>query len=719
MMFQEHNLNKENKGDRMKKYSGFTILVAMCLAILLSAGAAFATPWKFGVMSDTQWPTSPDNKNPNVAVNVVRHLNQEFINKGVKFVIQVGDLTDTGGTNSINLDVRATFAQDLYNAGIGFYPLRGNHENTAPNAVRFQQIFPQTGAIPANACVNNNHITSPDYLVSSTIYGPQANTNGTICIGSNFASEPTMEGLTYSFDYDNARFVMIDQFTKPTGTSHSNLDATDVAWIGGRFSDPNRPAHAFSFAHKHLISENHADNLFNSTNPTASPASKDLMETFMAYLSNNRVRYHLGGHDHMHNRAIISSPNTGNYKVQNIVTSSNSYKFYIPPSMATFNTQLAFRNLEMPIAQEIFTVGYYIFTVDGPKVTVDHYAMPNGCNGDCDLTYDVIPYEGNTPTAYPFTNPTVFFNTPVSFTRHETFGYSLNGREVLVPQGGSYALTDDTTKAVANGETGYIGTTAAILNGTNDSTGKDYNNRAFTKTVDTGWAAAAAGHASDKLTLWGMTDSLATNFTDLNNSNNHYLYVVPNATRTDTYALSMSYDDAKFKNGAFALSVIDQNGNAQNAISGNDSNSVPTFVNGPYNASYPLGTYGIDAATKTAWAVINHSSDFAVAPLAVNEVSGQISATTSGFVYNRSTRLYTGKMTITNTGAAISTPVAVALNGLTGNVTLTNVLGQYNGAPYTTVTNSGLAAGASLTMPLSFSNPSNAKINFNPVTFQE
>ncbi len=679
----------------MKKYSGFTILVAMCLAVLLSAGAAFATPWKFGVMSDTQWPTSPDNKNPNVAVNVIRHINQEFINKGVKFVIQVGDLTD-GGSNP-QLDIRATFAQDLYNAGIGFYPLRGNHESSQAGALEFQRIFPQTGAVTVNAGVNNQ--TPANAMVATTVYGPQSNTNSVFSIGSNFASEPTMEGLTYSFDYDNARFVMIDQFTKPTGTSHSNLDATDVSWIGNKFSTRPPNTHAFSFAHKHLISENHNDNLFNSTNPTASQASKDMMETFMGYLQNNGVRYHLGGHDHMHNRAIVSSPNTGNYKVQNIITSSNSYKFYIPPAQATFNTQ-AWRALETPIAQEIFTVGYYIFTVDGPKVTVEHYAMPNGCNGDCDETYDVIPYD------------------TVPFTKHETFGYSLNGKEVLVSQGGSYALTDDTAKAVANGEAGYIGTTAAILNGTNSSVGKDYNNRALTKTVDTGWVAAAAGHASDKLTLWGMNDSLATNFTDLTNSNNHYLYVVPDTSRTDTYALSMSYDDAKFKNGVFALSVIDRNGNAQNAIIGNSTNAA-LFVNGPYNASYPLGTYGIDTVTKTAWAVINHSSDFAVAPLAVNEVSGQISATTSGFVYNRSTRLYTGKLTITNNGAAISAPVAVALNGLTSNVTLTNALGQYSGAPYTTVTNSGMAAGESITIPLSFSNPSNAKINFTPVTFQE
>ena len=34
-------------------------------------------------------------------------------------------------------------------------------------------------------------------------------------------------------------------------------------------------------------------------------------------------------------------------------------------------------------------------------------------------------------------------------------------------------------------------------------------------------------------------------------------------------------------------------------------------------------------------------------------------------------------------------------------------------------TNSGLANGASVTVPVSFSNPTNAKISFNPITYQE
>jgi hypothetical protein len=583
--------------------------------LLLIATSAFAQPWKFGVMSDTQWPTSPDGKNPNVAVNVVRHINQEMINKGVKFVIQVGDLTDTGGTNSINLDVRATFAQDLYNAGIGFYPLRGNHESSAANAVRFQQDFPQTQT-------GNNNLT-PN-RVSTTIYGAQNDTLGPFYVGNNFVSETGMEGLTYSFDYDNARFVFADQFAKPSGTAKSNLDQSDVNWIGDRLA--NRPVytHGFSFAHKGLVTENHADNLFNSSNPTASQASKDLMESFMMKLQNAGVRYHMGGHDHMHNRAVIKSPNTGNYKVQNIIAASNSYKFYIPPVQSSFTGQSAFRSLEQPIAQELFTVGYYVFTVDGPRVTAEHYAMPNGCGGDCDQTYDVIPYAGNTPTSYnsPYAGLVSYAN-PVPFTRHDVFGYSLNGIELLVPQGGSYVLADDTTKAVQNGETGYLGTSARILSGSNGNSAKDYNLRPLTKSITTGWAPRSAGLASDIFTLWGMQHNLATKLTPQSAAPTYagYSFADPNLNQTDKFALSLSYDpsivvNTDSINAGHSLTLSTKNGNGEwvNVVDTNIG-GAKKFVLGPWKSAYPLGAYGVDPATHTAWAVVNATAapgEFAV-----------------------------------------------------------------------------------------------------------
>ena len=118
----------------MKKILCSKILFGLVLAILIAAGSASADPWKFGVISDTQWTDvsilndpDPANQNPNTcAASIIKQIDEQFIAQGVKLVVHVGDMVDVGSQQ--NDYTRALYAQGLYNAGIGFYPLRGNHE---------------------------------------------------------------------------------------------------------------------------------------------------------------------------------------------------------------------------------------------------------------------------------------------------------------------------------------------------------------------------------------------------------------------------------------------------------------------------------------------------------------------------------------------------------------------------------------------------------------
>lgn len=669
-----------------------------------------AKPWKFAVMDDTQWIGTDDGLNPNtVAVGIIKQLNTEFINKGVKFVVQTGDLEDSYSANAMN--TTAVFRQDLYNAGIGFWPLRGNHENSTAAAAQFPTVFNQT-----TGSMMNMMPSSVYSITNADVSQPTPTMNGLSFHAGTISTTPVAPdstlGLDYAFDFNNARFVLLDQFVPASATpitARTILDDAQVTWMDGQLSGRPVNTHAFVYGHKHLISENHTDGLFGL--PSDQPARTN---NFVHSLATNKVRIYMGGHDHMHNRAIVASPDNA-ASVQNIVMASNSSKFYIPYGTSGYTKRLVnpttgaittSGNLSAPdplqtndyiynvlvntakglcgpsvtctpretqIAQELNTVGYYIYTVDGPKVTVDYYsAVVNPTLSAGEYLISATP-NWNTAT----------------FTKMETFGYSLNGKEFVVAQGQPYTNVLDTHNT----------TTAAILSGMNNSNAKDSAGRSLAKDVNTGWADRGTDTISDVLSLWGMADL--------------------GAASTDTFALSLSYDDAAFKGGLFGLCYRDQNGSWVNAVNGNVDNSNPMFINGPYNPSYPLGAYGVDTAAKTVWAVINHNSDFAVASLGGTDVSAQMSVASTGFIYSRATKLYTGKLTITNNGAAISTPVAVALSGLTNGVTLTNALGSYNGAPYTTVANSGLAAGASVAIPLSFSNPSNAKINFTPVTFQE
>ncbi len=76
----------------MKKF--LSLLCVGATAALAFAPMASATPWKFGVLSDTQWVVADDGKNPySAATDIINQANQAFIANGVQFVIAVGDLT--------------------------------------------------------------------------------------------------------------------------------------------------------------------------------------------------------------------------------------------------------------------------------------------------------------------------------------------------------------------------------------------------------------------------------------------------------------------------------------------------------------------------------------------------------------------------------------------------------------------------------------------------
>lgn len=528
---------------------------AVSTAALATCTPPAANPWKFGLMSDTQWTTAdPSGQNPNgVSVTIVNQLNTLFINAGVKFVIQVGDLTENG--NDADETVRANAAQALYAAGIGFFPMRGNHETYASPANSY--------AIP----------------VLQSLY-PQTRGLGQTFGATNFSSPTSvsadLDGMSYSFDYENARFVIIDPWITPSkgltvaGYPFGYSIAEQQAWISSRLDITTRGTdHAFVLSHQPLLAENHQDTMFQGY----SNANPDMQNAFFASLQNNGVRYFMSGHDHVDQRSIIASPD-GLSKVQELICASNSSKFYTPKSLTDSNW-FGQKTRETSLAQELFTVGYYIYTVDGPRVTVDYYSDTHG-NWKSDGNYpngSGQPDTGITPT--------------FSFAKKETWGYSVNGTEFLVAEGASYPTTPYT----------FSGTTAQILAGTNTSTVKDYNARALTHAVDIGWDAATCATASAILSLWGTADV--------------------GAASGDTIALSMSFDrssvsDATLVSGSFGLATQDSAGNWTSAVAQNVG-GTPAFVLGAWSASYGLGTFGVDPATNTAWAVVNHAGSFAVA----------------------------------------------------------------------------------------------------------
>ncbi len=645
------------------------LLFAFTTIGLAQGGRYQVNPWSFGVHGDTQWyvPSDPlgaeNPDNPNyVSAAVARALNQRFIKEGVKFVIQVGDLSDRAGDAAMY--TRADVSASLYDKGIGFFPLRGNHETY--------------GYMYFLDPLNNLNI--PAFLGAFPQTQGMANTFG----AANFSSPAidALKGLSYSFDYgeagNNARFVIVDveatkiSTTTPaahatygpgafyfgftvykhtadlSGTTGAYVDGvwkkvpatipageyfrissgkpttdfygwnngivtqynaggniwpiadnlsyststvsgeywpgTQQGWISGQLDKNVRGTeHAFVFSHRPLMGANHADGFFGS-NPGSKASDQNV---FYASLVNNDVHYMISGHDHIYNRALVDSPD-GLSQVEQLISTGASSKFYDPASLDSFISSYGdVKKRETQISQETWNMGYYIYTVDGPRVTVDYYSDSEGNFADGD--------------DYPDGSGSLL--TPdFDFVKKETWGYSLNGRKFLVPQGGSFTVVEDS----------FNGTTARILDGVNNSTTTDSTPVAFSggtqvsgprplsKAVNTGWVEKPKKQfnfdelKSDILSLWGMSELGAED-------------------KTDTYVLSMSFEPtaASFLGtGDIGIATF-IDGKWLNAVDENFGGEKE-FVLGEYKPEYGLGTYGVDPNTNTAWAVLNYNADFAV-----------------------------------------------------------------------------------------------------------
>jgi hypothetical protein len=146
--------------------------------------------------------------------------------------------------------------------------------------------------------------------------------------------------------------------------------------------------------------------------------------------------------------------------------------------------------------------------------------------------------------------------------------------------------------------------------------------------------------------------------------------------------------------------------------------ATPVKLAGPWNPGAPLllrwvDDNGVPTSPDQMYGLDNVSI---VTPQPL-----QVDVASSTMVYSRATKTYNGILTITNSSQApIDGQVSVTLSNLTAGVTLLNASGADYGTPYIM---QGLAQalipGASIAIPVSFSNPTNAKINFTPVTFQE
>jgi len=229
---------------------GGLALVALLAFGCAEAAHAQSQKWKFMVFGDTRG-TNPTSDQINA--EILGELARAATNEQPAFVLVPGDLVNSG-TLSAFQDWTNIMAP-VYSAGIGVYPVMGNHDT--PDVNGFKAVF--GAAIPDN--------------------GPAGEID-----------------RTYFITYSNALVLALDNYV--------NANEINTNWVNSVLSTNTHP-HVFSFGHEPAFKVNHTDCLDDH------PVDRD---AFWNSLSNAQSRIYFAGHDHFydHMRLDDGDGNTNN-----------------------------------------------------------------------------------------------------------------------------------------------------------------------------------------------------------------------------------------------------------------------------------------------------------------------------------------------------------------------------------------------------------------------
>jgi hypothetical protein len=395
-----------------------------------ASAASVPAKWSFGLLTDTQGAGDPRG----VSVRLMQPVVDRFVNShDVDLVISIGDLTEDGSAAEFN--VWKQTAKPLTDAGIPLYVTRGNHDVRAESTV-----------------------TGNDPLLGPSSY------RGTDLWSATFPglSAPTITagpGASYSFTYNNTRFVSLDLY----GAMPSEL----IGWVSSQ--QKGSSDHLFVYAHEPFFGRAREGVLGDSP----------LRMQILSQLGANGVDAYFSGHDHQYSRS--AAVDGQDVLLHHFVAGSNAEKYYRFEN--EFNT-----GEEVGAALVSNQVGYSVVDISGPFVTFTHYAATPPASSDFAETW-----------------------TPEWRVADRTT-FSTNGDSYGIAAGESYA---GLKSGIAAGN-GFTGTEAEIL------AGRNIDGRTVTTEPDSGpgitqqlgnivnfgWMAKTSGLYSDILYLGGMDDHL-------------------------------------------------------------------------------------------------------------------------------------------------------------------------------------------------------------------
>lgn len=137
-----------------------------------------------------------------------------------------------------------------------------------------------------------------------------------------------------------------------------------------------------------------------------------------------------------------------------------------------------------------------------------------------------------------------------------------------------------------------------------------------------------------------------------------------------------------------------------------------------YVRVYPWNSAGLLDRTLAVYGVKASGTATSQAAPTFADATSSFSLLRSGLTLNRITNQYTASITLTNSsGGPLSGPFQLTFDSLSAGVTLANAAGVHNSAPYITINAASIAAGASVTVPLTFINPNKVGIGYTNAIF--
>ena len=292
----------------MRKTKAQKPVCIFLLSVVFFLSGCAGEQCKFVVTGDSR--SRGENNGVNTAI--LGELAAEIVKEKAEFVLVSGDMVN-GYVDQEALESQFNMWLEtmwpVYNAGIGVYVVRGNHDVGEPGGVTaWNKAF---GEMPDN--------------------GPEGEKN-----------------LTYSFTYKNAFIVAVDQYINPRQVNQKWLDSQLAA---------NAQPHIFVFGHEPAFKVMHKDCLDDK------PAERDL---FWKNIEEAGGRTYFCGHDHLYNHARIDDDGEPGNDVHQYVVGTAGAPLY--GWEGEYDGDNSIYNVENIYDAKEY--GYVLVEIDGSDVTL-------------------------------------------------------------------------------------------------------------------------------------------------------------------------------------------------------------------------------------------------------------------------------------------------------------------------------------------------------------